>query len=67
MSTLNSADALEKTLTETTINLGRGIELLPKFENPESFTPALQGLIREIQAQIEIIDGFISNKLAKKR
>jgi ParB-like chromosome segregation protein Spo0J len=65
LSTLNSDDALEKILTDASIILARGTELLPKI-NTDSFTPALLSLVREIKAQIEILDGYICSKTSKK-
>jgi hypothetical protein len=65
LNTLNSGDALEKILTDASIILARGTELLPKL-NADSFTPALLSLVREIKAQIEILDGYIHNKTLEK-
>jgi hypothetical protein len=65
LNTLNSGDALEKTLTDASIILTRGTELLPKLTT-NSFTPTLLKLVREIKAQIEILDGYISNKTLEK-
>jgi hypothetical protein len=65
LNTLNSGDALEKILTDTSIILARGTELLPKL-NADSFTPALSSLVREIKAQVEILDGYICSKTPKK-
>jgi DNA-binding CsgD family transcriptional regulator len=65
LNTLNSGDALEKILTDASIILARGTELLPKLDT-DSFTPALLSLVKEIKAQIEILDGYISNKASEK-
>jgi DNA-binding CsgD family transcriptional regulator len=65
LNTLKSGDALEKILTDVSIILARGTEILPKL-NTGSFTPALLSLVREIKAQIEILDGYISNKTLGK-
>jgi hypothetical protein len=66
LNTLKSSDALEKILTDVSITLAHGTDLLPKL-NTNSFTPALLSLIKEIRAQIEILDGYISNKTSEKR
>jgi hypothetical protein len=65
LNTLNSDDALEKILTDASIILARGTELLPKL-NTDSFTSVLLSLVREIKAQIEILDGYICSKTPKK-
>jgi DNA-binding CsgD family transcriptional regulator len=65
LNTLNSGDALEKILTDASIILARGTELLPKL-NTDSFTPTLLDFVKEIKAQIEILYGYINNKTSEK-
>ncbi|GHV89341.1 hypothetical protein AGMMS50267_17010 [Spirochaetia bacterium] len=64
MNTLNSSDALLKVLTESSLNLTRAIDLLPKLDET---TPSILGLVKEIKAQIDILDGYLAGKKEKER